>query len=202
MFLANAWGYRTAARIRCGGADPFRRGKKRNAIPTREDRTMLEWLEFTPLALWVKESWGWPFALTLHAFGSAVIVGFAFIMCLRLFGMFQTIPLSSLMSLIPYIWVCVVLQVSSGFLLWLTKPGTYLKAGVFDVKLALIVTGVVTTMYFQRTLSEEAGRWDSSGTISARGIKFVAATALIWALVLIAGRLTAYLGIYVTAVTR
>jgi len=163
---------------------------------------MLEWLEFTPLALWVKESWGWPFALTLHAFGSAVIVGFAFIICLRLFGMFQTIPLASLMSLIPYIWVCVGIQAFSGSLLWLTKPGRYLEAGVFDVKLALVVTGIVVTLHFAKVLKEEGSRWVSSGTISARGIKFVAATALVWAFVLIAGRLTAYLGIYVTAVTR
>ncbi len=163
---------------------------------------MLEWLEFTPLALWVKESWGWPLALTLHAFGSAVIVGFAFIMSLRLFGMFQTIPLTSLMSLLPYIWACVVLQVCSGFLLWLTKPGRYIAAGVFDFKLGLVVTGIVATMYFQKTLRQEAGLWTSSGTVSARGIKFVALTALVWAAVLIAGRLTAYLGIYATAIAR
>src|SRR4029434_9770725 len=111
---------------------------------------------------------GWPFALTLHAFGSAIIVGFAFIMCLRLFGMFQTIPPESLLSLIPVIWVCVLVQASSGFLLWLTKPGRYLEAGVFGVKLGLVVTGIVTTMYFQRTLKEEARRWACSGTISSR----------------------------------
>jgi len=156
---------------------------------------MFDWLESTSLALWVKESWGWPLALTLHAFGSAVIVGFSFIMCLRLLGMFQTIPLSSLMSLIPYIWVCVVLQACSGLLLWLTKPGRYIEAGVFDLKLVLIVSGVVATSYFQRTLRQEAGG-------SSRGIKFIALTALVWAAVLIAGRLTAYLGIYATAIAR
>ena len=163
---------------------------------------MFDWLESTSLALWVKESWGWPLALTLHAFGSAVIVGFSFIMCLRLLGMFQTIPLSSLMSLIPYIWVCVVLQACSGFLLWLTKPGRYIEAGVFDLKLVLIVSGVVATSYFQRTLRQEAGGWTSSGAISSRGIKFIALTVLVWAAVLIAGRLTAYLGIYATAIAR
>jgi len=61
---------------------------------------------------------------------------------------------------------------------------------------------VATTMYFEKTLKEEAGRWASSGTISARGIQFVTATALVWAAVLVAGRLTAYLGIYATAVPR
>jgi len=167
-----------------------------------EDRIMFDWLESTSLSLWVKESWGWPLALTLHAFGSATIVGFSFIIFLRSFGLLQTIPPPALMSLLPYIWVCVLLQVCSGFLLWLTKPGRYLEAGVFGVKLALIVVGIVATMYFQRALREEAADWGASGTISVRGVRFILATALIWSAVLIAGRLTAYLGLYATAIAR
>jgi hypothetical protein len=53
---------------------------------------MFDWLETTSLAIWVKESWGWPLALTIHAFGSATIVGFSFIIFLRSFGLLQTIP--------------------------------------------------------------------------------------------------------------
>jgi hypothetical protein len=162
-----------------------------------EDRIMFDWLEYTSVALWVKESWGWPLALTLHAFGSAIIVGFSFIMFLRLFGMLGTIPLASLKDLLPFIWVCVLIQALSGTLLWLTKPARYLEAGIFEVKLALVITGIVVTLYLQRALSE-AGL--SSAMISARGIRFVVATALVWTAVLIAGRLTAYLGIYVTAI--
>ena len=160
---------------------------------------MFDWLESTSLALWVKESWGWPLALTIHTFGSATIVGFSFIIFLRSFGLLQTIPPPALTSLLPYIWVCVVLQACSGILLWLTKPARYLEAGVFDVKLALIVGGIAATMYFQKALKHEASDWASSGVISARGLKFIVMTAFIWAAVLIAGRLTAYLGIYVTA---
>jgi len=155
---------------------------------------MLEWLEFTPVALWVKESWGWPFALTLHAFGSATMVGFSVIMGLRLAGLFRTIPTTSLAKLIPFIWVCLGLQAVSGILLWMTKPARYLTDGLFDVKLAFIVTGFIMTMYFQRTLKEEAAGWASSGVVSARGMQFVTATALAWSAVLVTGRLTAYLG--------
>ena len=163
---------------------------------------MFDWLESTSLALWVKESWGWPLALTIHSFGSATIVGFSFIMGLRLFGMFHTIPPTSLISLLPYIWACVLLQACSGFLLWLTKPLRYLEAGVFGVKLALVIGGILATMYFHKALKHEAAEWASSGVISVRGMKFILMTALVWAAVLIAGRLTAYLGIYATAIAR
>lgn len=160
---------------------------------------MFDWLESTSVALWVKESWGWPLALTLHAFGSTIIVGFSFIMFLRLFGMLDTIPVASLKDLLPFIWVCVVLQALSGTLLWLTKPARYLEAGIFELKLALVVTGIFVTLYLQRALSETGL---SAAMISARGIRFVVATALVWSAVLIAGRLTAYLGLYATTIAR
>ena len=163
---------------------------------------MFDWLETTSLAVWVKVSWGWPLALTIHAFGSATIVGFSFIIFLRSFGLLQTIPPPALMSLLPYIWVCVVLQACSGFLLWLTKPARYLEAGVFELKLALVLSGILATMYFQKALKQEAADWASSGAISVRGMTFIVMTAFIWAAVLIAGRLTAYLGLYATAIAR
>jgi hypothetical protein len=36
---------------------------------------VLDWIQNTQYAVWVRESWGWPFALTLHAFGNAMVVG-------------------------------------------------------------------------------------------------------------------------------
>jgi len=155
---------------------------------------MFEWLEATSVATWVKESWGWPLALTIHAFGSAVMVGFSFIMGLRLLGLFRTIPPSSLQRLIPIIWICLGLQVASGSLLWLTKPGRYLSDGLFDIKMFFVILGFFMTMQFQKTIKAEAGGWDSTGTISKRGLQFVGLTAFSWAGVLIMGRLTAYLG--------
>jgi len=155
---------------------------------------MFEWLEATSVAIWVKESWGWPLALTIHAFGSALMVGFSFIMLLRLIGLFRTIPAGSLQKLIPIIWVCLVLQFVSGGLLWLTKPARYLTDGLFDVKMFFVILGFFMTMQFQKTIRAEAGGLESSGTISKRGLQFVALTAFAWAGVLVMGRLTAYLG--------
>jgi len=47
---------------------------------------------------------GLAFALTLHAFGNAMVVGLIFIICLRMLGLFQTIPYTSLNRLVPIIW--------------------------------------------------------------------------------------------------
>jgi len=49
-----------------------------------------EWLAQTAYVQWVQESWGWPVALTLHAFGTATIVGLMAIISLRMLGLFRT----------------------------------------------------------------------------------------------------------------
>jgi hypothetical protein len=155
---------------------------------------VLEWLANTPYAIWVDESWGWPIALTIHAFGTATVVGLMAIIGLRLLGFFRTIPYASLNRLIPYIWVAVVFQALSGFTLWLTKPAQYLADGMFEVKFTLVVVSIVVMVYFHNIIRREAAAWDAAGTVSSRGVKFVAASCLLWAAVTIAGRLTAYLG--------
>ena len=156
--------------------------------------TLLAPLVDTQYAAWVRESWGWPFALTFHAFGTATVVGLFFVICLRLFGLFRNIPFTSLYRLIPLIWVAVGIQALSGFTLWMSKPARYMNDGLFLWKFSFVIIGVVLTLYFQGILKREAAAWEASGKVSWRGTQFVIVTSLAWSAVLIAGRLTAYLG--------
>lgn len=156
---------------------------------------MLAWLEGTQFSAWVRgELWGWPLALTVHAFGTAVVIGFIFIINLRLLGLFESIPYSSLNRLFPVIWVALVLQFLSGFALWMTKPTQYVADVAFVLKFSLVIVGVILTFYFYGTIKREAASWEAKGAVSSRGLKFVAATFLVWCAVLVAGRMTAYLG--------
>jgi len=155
---------------------------------------VLDWLANSSYAAWVNESGGWPIALTIHAFGVATVVGFMAIIGLRLMGRFDTIPYTSLNKLIPFIWIAVACQFVSGFTLWMTKPAQYLADGMFEVKFTLVVVACVVMGYFQATLRREAAAWQTSGKASPRGIKLGAAACVLWAAVVIGGRLTAYLG--------
>ena len=157
--------------------------------------SVLDTLANSDYAQWVNQSWGWPLALTIHAFGVAIIVGFTFIMGLRmLFGMFRTIPYSSFRPLMPWIWVSLVAQAFSGFTLWMTKPAAYLADGMFEIKFTLVIVASIIAGFFNATLSREAAGWDASGVVSRRGLRLVAWSCLGWAAVTIGGRLTAYLG--------
>ena len=156
---------------------------------------MLEWLELTPYAFWIQTSlYGWAIMLTFHAFGNAVIVGTIFIVALRLFGTFRPLPYTFLRKLMPLIWIGLVVQVLSGFSLFLTKPVRYLSDGLFQWKLGLVVAGIVATIYLQKSLERDAAGWEGTNSVSVYGKRFVTATAIVWAAVLIMGRLTAYVG--------
>jgi hypothetical protein len=121
---------------------------------------VLAWLESSQFSAWVRsELWGWPLALTLHAFGTALVVGFTFIITLRLLGLFETIPYASLGRLFPVIWAALLVQFLSGFTLWMAKPTRYVTDGAFVLKLSLVVVGIILTFYLYRTIRREAAAW-------------------------------------------
>jgi len=156
---------------------------------------VLAGLENSQFSVWVRgELWGWPLALTVHAFGTALVLGFIFIICLRLLGIFETIPYASLNRLFPVIWAALVLQFLSGFALWMTKPTRYVADTAFLLKLLFVIVGIILTAYLYGSIKREATSWDAAGAVSSGGIKFVAPSLLAWCVVLVAGRLTAYLG--------
>ena len=131
---------------------------------------------------------------TLHALGTALVMGFIFIICLRLLGLFETIPYNSLQRLFPVIWAALVLQLLTGFALWMTKPTRYVADVAFLLKFLFVIIGVVLTGYLYGAIKREAASWDAAGAVSSNGAKFVAPSLLAWCIVLVAGRLTAYLG--------
>jgi hypothetical protein len=152
-------------------------------------------LETSPFAAWVRESvWGWPLWLSVHVIGTAVVIGFVIIVNLRLLGLFETIPYTSLRRLFPVIWAAFAVQVVSGLVLWSTKPTRYVSDSAFMLKILFIVIGFALLAYFYRVLEREAAAWDVNGRVSSAGAKFIAPTLLAWCAVLVAARLTAYLG--------
>jgi hypothetical protein len=159
------------------------------------DSAFLENLGDTEYAGWVRESnYGWATSLTFHAFGNAAVVGLTYIIGLRFVGAFRSVSFASLLKFFPVIWLGVLVQVLSGGSLWMTKPARYTGDSMFDTKFTLVVAGVIVTIIFQRIMSREAAAWDAGGPISGRGKFFAGLAVFVWTFVLVAGRLTAYLG--------
>jgi len=156
---------------------------------------VLESLAQTPYAVWVRESlWGWPLSLTVHAFGTAAVLGLAFVIGLRLMGLFRSITYVALVQLIPVTWIAVVFQALSGSSLWMTKPHQYVADVMFLFKISFVIAGIILTYIFYGALKREAARWDAEGKVSPFALRVGALSVLAWCFVTVCGRLTAYLG--------
>jgi hypothetical protein len=152
-------------------------------------------LESSQFSAWLRtELWGWPLVLTLHVLGTAVVIGLIFVISLRFLGLFETIPYRSLNRLFPVVWIALVVQVLTGFALWMTKPTRYVVDTAFALKFSLVIVGIVLTLYFYAAMKREAASWDAAGAAPSRGIKFAAASLVVWCGVIVAARLTAHLG--------
>jgi hypothetical protein len=157
---------------------------------------VLTGLEGSPFAAWVRgESlWGWPLVVTVHTLGTAVVIGLIFVIMLRLLGLFETIPYTSLKRLFPVLWVAFAFELATGFMLWATKATLYVADGAFLLKSLFMIVGVALTIYLYGIMKREAASWEAAGAVSSDAAKLVAPTLLAWCVVLVAARMTALLG--------
>ena len=126
-------------------------------------------LQNSAFSVWVVSSdsiWAYPMILTLHTVGLAIVVGAAIVIDLRLLGVGLQIPLVEMNRAFRIFWL--------GFL----------------IKLTLIAVGVITTTRIRRVVF----RPDEPSDRLPRAARTLAAASLVlWAGAIVAGRLMAYL---------
>lgn len=156
---------------------------------------MLPWLEGTALATWVRESpslWAYPTVLTLHTAGLGIVVGAACVVDLRLLGYAKRIRLSTLAPLFSVMAWAFILNAITGALLFIADATTKAKQPVFYLKLAMIFIALWCTFATRRIVrnNSEAAVAD---TVPSHGARLAAASLVLWAGAIAAGRLMAYL---------
>ena len=103
---------------------------------------IFQWLENTPLAIWVGESMlGYPLMLSLHAIGLAMVVGVFSVLGLRLLGLFVTLPLSALLAPIRIAWLGCLVSGLSGVALFSSQALVYASSTPFLIKVASLACG-------------------------------------------------------------
>ena len=155
---------------------------------------MFTWLESTSYAEWIQVSlWGWAIMLVLHAVGTATIVGINFVAGLRLVGFFRPIPTTSLSALINLAWAALALNFVTGFSLFMSNATNYMADITFLAKMLLVVIASIATWQLQKALKQNGAAWDSSGAVSATGLRLAIAILVLYSLTVIVARLIAYL---------
>ena len=149
---------------------------------------VVEALGGSALAQWLRFSrWGYAAVNTTHVLGIALLVGAILPLDLRLIGVWRSVPLEPLARvLVPVAATGLVLAMSTGALLFITRATEYAALNLFFVKLALIATGAIHAL----SLHRGPGLLNASPT----RLRITGATSLsLWLSALVCGRLLAFI---------
>lgn len=155
---------------------------------------MFEWLENTPVAIWVGESlWAYPFWLGLHVTGLAIVVGIFAMRDLRLLGLFSGLAPGAFLSLSKFAWIGFVVNAVSGAFLFSSQAVTFVESVPFLLKLSAIIAGMILAAIIQSRLRDQFG--DAGGDVGIDGsTRLIAAVSFtLWMTAIVTGRLIAYL---------
>jgi hypothetical protein len=154
-----------------------------------------EWLSQTPLSLAIQtHEWVIPAIQSIHIVAIGVVLGSVFMIDLRILGWAgrdQTLTQTTA-RFGPWLsWaLCALLVTGAGMVVG--EPARELLALSFWLKMGLVAIGTVVALAFQRSLRRQQSHWETT-LVNERRIKALAiVTLLIWASVVVLGRLIAY----------
>ncbi len=154
----------------------------------------VDWVENTALSIWMVDSiWAYPIVLSTHAVGMSIVVGTIVIVDLRILGFASKIPLSSFDRLFIVSWIGVALNFLSGVALFTVDPVQFLYHPVFWIKIGLIIVGAVLVYLLWREVKPDEEKPDENSEASARTKSIALISLILWACVIVAGRLIAYI---------
>lgn len=160
---------------------------------------MLAWLESTGLAMWIDVSaWAYPFLLTVHGLGMAVVVGLTAVISLRILGFPAKIPLGTYKALIPYTLVAFAFNAASGAALFVSDAQALAANVSFIVKMVSIALGLIVLWRINETVLKPfnaamVGGGETPAMPGSAKALAIAAILIWWLSVLVSGRLVAYL---------
>jgi hypothetical protein len=155
-----------------------------------------EWLSTTFLSVFIQNHNGWviPAIQSIHIVGIAVVLGSVFMIDLRILGWAgtdQTLRQTS-RRFSPWLTAGLCLQLATGLLMVIGEPVRELVTFSFWLKMFLVAVSTVIAAIFQISLRKHEPRWEKT-LVHRRSIKWLAMlTFLIWACIIILGRLIAY----------
>lgn len=158
-------------------------------------RSLFEWIDAMPSSIAIRESvYGYPYLLTAHAVSMALFAGLVVMMDLRLIGAaYRRTPLSQVQrQLFPWQMATMAASAITGAVLFYGQPLRYYGKVFFWVKMALMVFAGINALVFHFTTYKTVADWDTTPQVP-RGARLAGAFSIVlWAGVVIFGRITAY----------
>ncbi len=144
-----------------------------------------KWLESTAPARVTRESlWVYPFVQLIHFSGLSLWVGTIAIVDLRFLGLAARSQAAAEIAarFIPWTWTGFCIALLGGGLLFSSAASTFLVNPAFDIKVVLIVLGLLWHIVIQK----KAGQWGCSATIPVVARLATASELALWMAVIVA----------------
>ena len=150
--------------------------------------------EFAPVAALRGSRWSYAGVNAAHIAGFALLVGAIVPLDLRLMGWRRTIPIGVLARvLLPVAIGGLVLAIVAGLLLFSTRATEYAALTLFQLKIALVVCGVVNAVLLHRAAAWEAEQ-ETVGAMPPPRLRLAGALSIaLWLSVLTCGRMLAFI---------
>jgi len=153
---------------------------------------ILQWIQDLPVSTSIAESdslwWGYAWWLFVHAVGMGLTAGLGFIVCLRLLGVGEQIPLSSFRVLFRLFWIGFYINLLSGALLFMTDATGIARVWELYAKLLCLGLALAVMSRLRRFVDSD----QSDGAIPPAVRNMACACIVLWLAVITSGRLIAY----------
>jgi len=128
----------------------------------------LEWLQNTPVALIVGESW-FPYVESAHVVFLALVAGSIFMVDARLIGLAAPHLRFTYLSerLLPWTWFAFAGAVVTGGLLFTSSAVNYGTNTPFLIKMGLLLLAGLNMLFFQFSTYRTVAAWDAGRAVPA-----------------------------------
>ena len=155
---------------------------------------LFTWLEQTAIADAIRTSrWMYPAFETGHYIGLSLLVGGIMLIDLRVLGFARTLPLKSMIGLLPFVWVGFIVNVVTGSLLFIYGATGFGTNPAFWLKMTFMVLAGLNALAFDLAVRRSSFDWVAADRPPAYVKTFETLSFGLWLCVVTTGRWMAYL---------
>ena len=154
----------------------------------------LVWLEGTWIANAIRTiPWLYPTFETGHYIGLSLLVGGIMLIDLRVLGFARSLPLKSMIGLLPFVWVGFLINVFTGSMLFIYGATNFGPNKAFQLKMAFLVVAGLNALAFDLAVRRSSGSWVVADHPPTLVKGFATLSLIFWVCVVTTGRWMAYI---------
>ena len=157
--------------------------------------SFVEWVASTRASVAMHESiWMFPIVESVHVLGLCLFLGIAVLWDLRLLGVtFGDVPAEEMhRRLMPWMQIGAVVMVISGIAVYLNDPIRYYNNVFFRIKAVMLLLAALNAWVFETGIFRRIVAWDREARTPMTARLAGAASLVLWAAIVVAGRMIAY----------